>query len=88
MIADPLHEELKAAEEAFAKYDFEAALDAYKRALSVVNRRVDMHKEGNTWADINLKIVDVLDKSRKWLDALMFVGTLLNTAHVRGDKHL
>ncbi|MDG6220579.1 MAG: tetratricopeptide repeat protein [Candidatus Thermoplasmatota archaeon] len=82
------NEELRRAEEAFGEYRYEEALNSYKKALTFLDRETDSFRKDKMRAQALIGIVDSLDVSGKWFDALMYVDTITNIARTRKDLHL
>ncbi len=71
---------LRIADEAYKMYEYAKALEGYKSALGVITNQSISPLTEKLRAEILLRIVDTLDSNGEWLDALMYVETIVNTA--------
>ncbi|MDO9537919.1 MAG: tetratricopeptide repeat protein [Thermoplasmata archaeon] len=88
MSAGDVEVRLMAADEAYRNYDFETALNHYKSVLDVATGQSSSHRTEKLRNDILLKIVDVLDSSGNWVDALMYIDTITKTARKHMNRRL
>ncbi len=79
---------LKAAKRATQEYDHSRAVKEYKRALSLMNADPHLHSNDKQRISINTKLVDALDQNGQWVEALNYVGLLLNKARLKGNRDL
>jgi len=80
MVTETIRQRAQTAEHFFEEGEYRKAHREYMRVLDLVNRDVDPLHRFDLWVDTNLKIIDALDMDGRWLDALMYVGTVLTTA--------
>ena len=85
MSSPDIDEEIRLADEAYNNYDYSTAVAGYKRALDIVTRQADSYQRDKRRGEIFLQIVDALDMSGKWLDALMYVNMIVNIASLKKD---
>lgn len=76
------------ADQAYREYDYDGALALYKRALGLLEGQPSSYQRDKSHADILLRIVDALSAGGKWLDALMYVDTIVNIARTSRDSRL
>jgi tetratricopeptide (TPR) repeat protein len=88
MISKKIAEQMEIADKAYKKYDYASALSSYKKALALLSKELDSPHKEKAYGDLFLRIIDVLDFDGKWVDAVMYVETIMNIARSRDDIHL
>ncbi len=83
-----LDEQIRLADEAYDDYDYPKAVTEYKRALDMIGEEATSHQQEKKRSDVFLRIVDSLDMDGKWLDALMYISSIVNLARIKNNTRL
>ncbi len=80
MVSQKIIDLISAGKAAYTNYDYESAIAAYKKALGYLALEPDSYQKEKTYGDVFLRLVDVLDMDGQWVDAVMYVETIINIA--------